>query len=122
MASRLVDLCDHGTGLPGRIILIEEGLYTMNTAPCPDCQKMISVTATACPKCGRVFKEGERAAHQKAFEAKVAADSKRSLIIAGVVAIVLLILFLIGNSARVTDEDRMRQMQRMEQTGRDQYR
>lgn len=94
----------------------------MNIAPCPDCKTMCSVTAATCPKCGRVFKEGERAAQQKEFKAKVAADSKRSIVIALVVAAVLLILFLIGNSARVTDEDRMRQMQRMEQTGRDQYR
>jgi hypothetical protein len=90
----------------------------MNIGPCPDCKKMISVEATTCPNCGRVFKEGERAEQQKAFEAKVAADSKRSLVIALVVAAVLLVLFLIGNSARVTDEDRMRQLQKMEQTGK----
>jgi uncharacterized membrane protein YvbJ len=74
--------------------------YTMKLAPCPDCKTMCSVMAATCPKCGRVFKEGERAAQQKEFEAKVAADSRRSLIIAGVVTVVLLIFFLIGNSAR----------------------
>jgi uncharacterized membrane protein YvbJ len=83
---------------------------------------MISVTATTCPKCGRVFKEGERATHQKEFEAKVAADSKRSIVIAVVVAVVLLVLFLIGNSARNTDQDRTRQLQKMEQTGNGMYR
>lgn len=90
----------------------------MKLAPCPDCKTMCSVMAVTCPKCGRVFKEGERAVHQKEFEAKVAADSKRSIVIAGVVAVVLLILFLIGNSARVTDEDRNRQLQKMDQMGR----
>ena len=93
----------------------------MNIAPCPDCKKMISVAAATCPNCGRVFKEGERATHQKEFEAKVAADSKRSVVIAVVVAVVLLILFLIGNSSRITEADRTRQLEKMEPTGRDMY-
>lgn len=90
----------------------------MNLAPCPDCKKMVSVAATTCPNCGRVFKEGEREAHRKEFEAKIEEDKRRSVVIGVIVVVVLLILFLIGNSARITDEDRMRQMQKMEQTGR----
>ncbi len=64
----------------------------MNLAPCPDCKKMISVAAITCPNCGRVFNEGERTAQKEAFEAKVASDSKRSLVIALIVAALLVIL------------------------------
>jgi predicted nucleic acid-binding Zn ribbon protein len=82
---------------------------------------MCSVEAVTCPGCGRVFPEGERVASKEAFEEKVAQDGSRSFTIAIVVVVILLILFLIGNNARITDDDRSRQLQKMEQTGRDMY-
>jgi uncharacterized membrane protein YvbJ len=94
----------------------------MKLAPCPDCKNMCSVAAAVCPRCGRVFQEGERAASREVFKRKVAADSRKSFVWAIVAFIVLLILFLIGNSVRITDEDRMRQIRKNQQTGREMYR
>ena len=94
----------------------------MNIAPCPDCKKMISVTATVCPKCGHVFKEGERTAQQKEFEAKVTADSKRSLIFALIGAVIVLILVLVSTSIMENEEKaRTRQLERMKQIGSEMY-
>jgi uncharacterized membrane protein YvbJ len=94
----------------------------MNRSPCPDCRKMISATANVCPLCGHVFKEGERAAQQQAFEAKVAADSKKGLIYALIGAVILLLYVLFSVSLKESDEKfRTRQLEKMKQVGRDMY-
>lgn len=53
-------------------------------AECPDCRRLVSLTATACPNCGRAFKEGDL----KSSEAKGVGPGC-------IIVIVLFVLFLI---------------------------
>ena len=84
----------------------------MKLAPCPDCKRVISRSAIACPNCGRPITASDFPPPPEAQRFPIG-----TIILAAI--IVLIILMLAVNAPRpLTDEDRMRQLEKMEQTGR----
>jgi hypothetical protein len=91
-------------------------MKTLKLAPCPDCKRRISLAATTCLGCGRAIKEGDL----QSIEIKTNPPSVWWPIIVGI------LLFVILNAAyqngKEINDSRDRQIQRMEQTGKDMYR
>jgi len=46
-----------------------EGLKAMALNPCPECQTLVSLNATACPKCGRPYPARKRSSKAAQFGA-----------------------------------------------------
>jgi len=82
---------------------------------CPDCKAVVSRSAPSCPKCGRPIIEGVLLDLPKQSEAFQW----------GCVAVVLIIILIMVIGAishqPLTDEDRMEQIRKNQQTGRDMY-
>ena len=85
----------------------------MKLAPCPACKKMLSLTATVCPNCGRTMKEGD-----------LIAPETPPMPLWWIVAAILIVIFIFiaAEKGKEINDSRERQIQRMEQTGRDMYR
>jgi hypothetical protein len=66
----------------------------MNLAPCPDCNRPISRSATACPHCGRPINPTD-------LQGPAPGTINRGGVITLVIIILLVILFFIGNSMRM---------------------
>ena len=84
---------------------------------CPDCKAVVSLLASACPRCGRPITEGDLIELPK---------PKMRIFQWGCVAIVLffILIMIIGavSHQSLTEEDRMRQIRKNQQTGREMYR
>ena len=91
---------------------------------CPDCKTAISRLASSCPKCGRPISEGDLLDLSNYYKPSPWGCARTfqwgCFIIIGL--IVLLVIYGILNATRITDEDRMRQLEKMEKTGRNMYR
>lgn len=91
---------------------------------CPDCKTAVSRLATSCPKCGRPFGEGDLLELSKYYQPSPWGCARTfqwgCFIILGL--IFLLLVFAVLNNPGITDEDRMRQLEKMEKTGRGMYR
>ena len=86
----------------------------MNLAPCPDCKKMISLAASACPNCGRPVTAEELS---KQPQPRPSEAGQWGCIIVLIIIILLIIIGALNAPPRITDEDRMRQLEKMQQTG-----
>lgn len=77
---------------------------TLKLAPCPDCKRMISLTAAACPHCGRAIKEGDLTP----IPVDAKPMSKVTIIIISVVVLLVMMLLLNGME-QVKEDERNRQ-------------
>jgi hypothetical protein len=66
----------------------------MNLAPCPDCNRPISCSATACPHCGRPISPTD-------LQAPPPGAINRGGVITLVIIALLILLFILGNSMRM---------------------
>lgn len=90
-------------------------MKTLKLAPCPDCKRRISLTATQCPGCGRTIMEGDL----QPIEIK----QPPSIWWAVIVGILLfIILYAAAEKGREINNSRDQQIQKMEKTGREMYR
>lgn len=78
----------------------------MRLAPCPDCRKMISLAATACPHCGRPITEGELA---PPTPKPMSRGCTILMIIAAVLVVILLLKAMETGSKIREDDERLRQ-------------
>lgn len=92
----------------------------MKLAPCPDCKRMISLSASTCPNCGRPIKEGELVSPVPSEPKPMTAGQWGCFILIALVVLFIIISAL--NAPRISDDDRMRQLKKMEQTGNSMYR
>lgn len=83
---------------------------------CPDCKAVVSHSASSCPKCGRPVGETDLLELPK--------SSQTLQWGCGVVLLIIFLIYLIGAMSRqpLTDEERMQQMRKNQETGRDMYR
>jgi hypothetical protein len=84
----------------------------MKLVPCPDCKKLISRHLPKCLNCGRPITPSDLPPPIEENRLPIG-----TIILAAI--IVLIVLMLAMNAPRgLTDQDRMRQLEKMEQTGR----
>ena len=83
---------------------------------CPDCKAVVSRSAATCPKCGRPISEGDLLELPK--------PSQGCQWGCGIVLLIIFLLLIIGTITNqpLTEEDRIRQIRKNQQTGRDMYR
>jgi hypothetical protein len=91
---------------------------------CPDCKAVVSRLAAGCPRCGRPIREGELLDLPQHPQASVAGCSQTFQWGCAIVVLIIIIIMIIGAVSHqpLTDEDRMRQIRKNEQTGREMYR
>jgi hypothetical protein len=91
-------------------------MKTLKLAPCPDCKRRISLAATTCPKCGRTIMPGD-------LQPIPIQTKPPSVALPIIIGILLFFLLLVAyQKGKELNDARDRQIQRMEQTGRDMYR
>jgi predicted amidophosphoribosyltransferase len=86
-------------------------MKTLKLAPCPDCKRMISLTATTCPTCGRTIKEGDLV--PVPIDAKPM--SKVTIFIIAVVILLIMMMLLNGMEQLKEDERNRERILQMEQ-------
>lgn len=90
-------------------------MKTLKLAPCPDCKKKISLTATQCPNCGKTITEGDL----QPIEIKEP-SSMWWAVIAGI--LFFIILYAATEKGIEINNSREQQIRKNQQTGREMYR
>jgi hypothetical protein len=83
---------------------------------CPDCRAAISYSAPSCPRCGRPISESDLLALPDQSD-----GCQRGCLIVGLIILVVVLIGMLLHQP-LTDEDRMRQIRKNQQTGREMYR
>jgi len=84
----------------------------MKLAPCPDCKRIISRSATACPNCGRPIAASDFPPPHERERFPIG-----TIILAAIVVLIIMMLALNAPTG-ISDDDRMRQLKKAEETGR----
>jgi hypothetical protein len=84
---------------------------------CPDCKAVVSRSASSCPKCGRPISEADLLELPKTSTA----GCQWGCVIVVLIIILIMVIGAILHQP-LTEEDRMRQIRKNQQTGRDMYR
>lgn len=97
---------------------------TQNLGLCPDCKAVVSRLAVGCPRCGRPVSEGDLLDLPQHPQASIAGCSKTFQWGCAIVVLLIIIIMIIGaiSNQPLSDEERMQQIRKNQQTGREMYR